>query len=117
MLRKSLLLLGLGMAILWWIGLSRDHSATILWFSAVGAVLSFGCAGLIDEPDEQPSAVFVPGLIGLGLGAVFAAGMAGGQPAWANWLNFVFALGYLGVAIAATVGLRRRVEAHAHLRR
>ena len=113
MLRKSLLLLGLAMAILWWFGLSRDHSATVLWFNAVAAVLSFGAAGLLDEPDEQPSAAIVPALLGLGLGAVFAVGNARGQPAWANWLNFVLALCYLGVAIAATVGVRRRLQAHA----
>ena len=117
MLRKSLLLLGLAMAIVWWFGLSHDRSAIVLWFNAVGAVLSFGCAGLVDEPDEQPSSAIVPALFGLALGAVFAFGVARGQPAWASWLNFVFALCYLGVAVASTVRLRRQVRAHAHVRR
>jgi hypothetical protein len=117
MLRKSLLLLGLAMAILWWIGLSQDRGATVLWFNAVGAVLSFGCAGLVDEPDEQPSAAIVPALFGLAFGAVFAFSLARGQPAWATWLNLLFALCYLGVAVAATLRVRHQAHVHAHVRR
>jgi hypothetical protein len=112
MLRKSLLLLGLGLAILWWIGLNRNPAATVLWFDAVGAVLSFGCAGLIDEPDEQPSAIAVPALFGLGFFAVFGWGAARGQPSWAYWLNFLFALAYLGVALVASLRVRRQLHAH-----
>jgi hypothetical protein len=113
MVRKSSLLLGLGLAILWWFGLHRDASATVLWFDAVAAVLSFGVAGIIGDGEESPAVSAVPALMGLGLGAVWLAGMARGQPAWANWMNFLFAVAYLGVAIASTVGARRRVHAHA----
>jgi hypothetical protein len=113
MVRKSLLLLGLGLAILWWFGLSRNASATVLWFDAVGAVLSFGSAGLIGDADESSSLTVVPALFGLGFGAVAVASGARGQPAWATWMNFLFALAYLGVAIAAGLGARRRLHAHA----
>jgi hypothetical protein len=113
MVRKSLLLLGLGLAILWWFGLSRNPSATALWFDAVGAVLSFGCAGLIGESEESRSLTVVPALFGLGFGAVGVASGARGQPAWVTGTSFLFALAYLGVAVAAGVGARRRLHAHA----
>jgi hypothetical protein len=113
MVCKSLLLLGLGLAILWWFGLSRNPSATVLWFDAVGAVLSFGSAGLIGDADESSSLTVVPALFGLGFSAVAVASGARGQPVWATGMNFLFALAYLGVAIAAGVGARRRLHAHA----
>ncbi|HSS38183.1 MAG TPA: hypothetical protein VLT58_05390 [Polyangia bacterium] len=74
MVRKSCFVLGIGLAILWWVGLSENQSATVLWFDAVAAVLSFG--------------------------------MAAHQPIWASWLNFVFALGFMGVATSAALGTR-----------
>jgi hypothetical protein len=103
MVRKSCFLLGIGLAILWWVGLSENHAATILWFDAVGAVLSFGIAALVEDPERKPSRALGPAVLGLGLGAVWIAALAAQQPLWAAWLNFVFAVAYLGVATAAAM--------------
>jgi hypothetical protein len=40
-------------------------------------------------------------VLGLGLGVVWIVGMARHQPAWVNWMNFLFAVACLGVAIVA----------------
>jgi len=106
MVRKSCFILGVGLAILWWVGLSTNHAATILWFDAVAAVLSFGMAALLKEPERNPSQTLGPAVLGLGLAAVWIGGLAAGQPTWASWLNFVFALAYIGVATAAAMGTR-----------
>jgi hypothetical protein len=111
MVRKSCFILGVGMAILWWVGLSTNHAATLLWFNAVAAVLSFGMAALLEEPERNPSRALGPAVLGLGLAAVWIAGLASRQPVWAVWLNFVFALAYIGVATAAVLETR---WAHTH---
>ena len=103
MVRKSCFILGIGLAILWWVGLSQNHAATILWFDAVAAVLAFGIAALLPDPEETPSRALGPALLGLGLAAVWIAGMAAGQPVWASWFNFVFALAFLGVSTSAVL--------------
>jgi hypothetical protein len=106
MVRKSCFILGIGLAILWWVGLSENHSATVLWFDAVGAVLAFGIAALLPDPETNPSRALGPGLLGLGLAAVWIAGMSAHQPIWAAWLNFAFSLAFLGVATSAALSTR-----------
>ena len=108
MVRRSSFVIGLGLALLWWIGLSLDHNAGLLWFDAVGAVLAFGIAGLVDDTVEsKPSYAFGPALLGLGLSVVWIAGMATGQPRWATWANFLFAVACLAVAVMAVAASRR----------
>jgi hypothetical protein len=112
MVRKSSLAIGLALAVLWWLGLSQDRSATILWFDAVAAVIAFGIAGIVvDDTSEHPARAAGPALLGLGLGLLWVIGMTRHQPAWANWANFLLAVACLAVAIAA-VGSRYHVPAH-----
>jgi NO-binding membrane sensor protein with MHYT domain len=104
MVRKSCFILGIGLAVLWWVGLSQNHAATILWFDAVAAVLAFGIAALLPDPEETtPSRALGPAVLGLGLAAVWIVGMAAHQPVWASWLNFAFALSFIGVATSAAL--------------
>jgi hypothetical protein len=103
MVRKSCFILGIGLAILWWVGLSQNHAATILWFDAVAAVLAFGIAALLPDPETNPSRSLGPAVLGLGLAAVWIAGISGGQPMWASWLNLLFAMAFLGVATASVL--------------
>ncbi|MES1165423.1 MAG: hypothetical protein ABUR63_06695 [Verrucomicrobiota bacterium] len=104
MVRKSCFILGIGLAILWWVGLSENQTATMLWFDAVAAVLSFGMAALIEEPERKPSRALGPAVLGLGLAAVWVSGMAAHQPLWASWLNFGFAVAFLAVATSTVLG-------------
>ena len=112
MVRKGSFLIGAGLALMWWIGLSLDSSAKILWFDAVGAVLAFGIGGLVDDSVERRQSYAAgPAVLGVGLAAVWILGMAFRQPFWVNWMNFLFAACSLGLAIAA--GSKRHVEARA----
>jgi hypothetical protein len=116
MVRKSSYVIGLGLALLWWIGLSLDHSATLLWFDAVGAVVAFAIGGLVDDTlEHNPGNAFGPALLGLGLAAVWITGIATHQPAWATWVQVPFAVACLAVAVV-TVGARR-VEVTSRMRR
>jgi hypothetical protein len=95
------LVLGLALAALWAIGLGLDRSAAILWFDAVAAVLSFGVAALVDDSNPNPIRAFGPALLSVGTGALFIVGASTRQPVWATWLNLLFAIAYIGVAIVA----------------
>lgn len=105
MVRRSSLVIGLGLALLWWIGLSLDRSATMLWLNGVAALIAFAIAGLVDETEPNPANAFGPGMLGLGLTALWIVGLTTHQPAWATWANFLFAAACLAVAVMA-VGAR-----------
>jgi len=117
MVRKSCFILGLALALSWWIGLSRDHSATVLWFNAVAAILSFGIGILVDDHDRRPSHAGGPVVLGLGMGALYIAGTAAHQPMWANLLNLLFAIAFLGVAVVTADVHHRLAFAHYPRRR
>jgi|SRR4029079_10299854 len=114
MVRRSSLVIGLGLTLLWWIGLSLDHSATMLWLNAVGALVAFTIAGLVDETEPNPANAFGPAMLGLGLTALWIVGVSTHQQAWVTWANFVFAVACLAVAVMAvaprhaTITSRRR---------
>jgi hypothetical protein len=117
MVRTSCFILGIALGIFWWVGLSRNPAATLLWFDAIAAVGAFGVAALLSDPERNPSRAFGPALLGLGLGITWVVGIAGGQPGWAAWMNFLFAVAFLGVAVTALmeprlvharIGARRR---------
>ena len=101
MVRTSCFILGMALGIFWWVGLSTNPAATLLWIDAIAAVAAFGVAALLSDPERNPSRAFGPAMLGLGLGVACVVGIAGGQPGWASWLNFLFAVAFLGVAISA----------------
>lgn len=106
MVRKSSFVIGLGLALFWWIGLSLKPGATMLWFDAIAAVVAFAIGGLVDDSVEtKPANAFGPAILGLGLAVVWIAGIASGQPAWVVWPNFAFAAACLAVAVM-TAGTR-----------
>ena len=101
MVRTSCFILGIALGIFWWVGLSTNPAATLLWVDAIAAVAAFGVAALLSDPERNPSRAFGPALLGLGLGVAWVVGIAGGQPGWASWLNFFFAAAFLGLAVSA----------------
>jgi hypothetical protein len=111
MVRRSSFVIGLGLALFWWIGLSLNPNAHLLWFDAVGAVVAFAIGGLVDDTVESnPGNALGPALLGIGLAAVWIAGLASGQRWWVSWLNFPFAAACFAVAVLALGSRARRFE-------
>ena len=107
MVRRSSFLIGLGLALFWWIGLSLNSSATMLWFDAVGAVIAFAIGGLVDDTFEvTPGNALGPSLLGLGLAVVWIAALVSHQPWWVAWGNFLFSAACFAVAILSLGGRR-----------
>ena len=116
MVRKSSFVIGLGLALLWAIGLGLNGHATMLWFNAVAAIVAFGIAGLVDEREHNPANAFGPGLLGLGLAVLWVVGVASHEPRWVSWLNFLFAIACFAVAIMAVSGRQVHIHGHRHAR-
>ena len=73
-----------------------------------GVALAIADDGRIERVERRAPAagderLAGPVILGLGLAILWIVGMSAGQPAWANWLNFLFALAFLGVAVAAAL--------------
>ena len=113
MVRRGTFLIGIGLALFWWIGLSMNHGATMLWFNAVAAVIAFAIGGLVDDTVEaNPANALGPALLGLGLAAVWIASLASHQPAWVAWFNFLFAVACFAVAVLALGSRRLELRHH-----
>ena len=114
MVRRSSLIIGVGLALLWAIGLGLDRHASLLWFDAVAAVIAFGIAGLVQD-EHNPASSFGPAMLGLGLAALWIVGIASRQPTWAVWAQLPFAVACLAVAAMTASG--RQVEIKSRGRR
>jgi hypothetical protein len=113
MVRRSSFVIGLGLALFWWIGLSLNANATLLWFDAVAAVIAFAIGGLVDDTagEPNPANALGPAVLGIGLLAVWIAGLSISAPAWVSWLNFAFGVACLAVAVMALGARSRYIEA------
>jgi hypothetical protein len=121
MVKTGAAVLGGVLALLWALGLAIDRHATILWFDAVLALVSFAVVLLEHEEEMGTTRAAAPGLIGVGLVAVGIGGLALGQPRWASWANLLMACAYLALAVASAgrargVHLHMNVPALAHAR-
>jgi len=107
MVRRSSFVIGLGLALLWGIGLRLSPHASMLWFDAVAAVIAFSIGLLVDDTVEHdPGNALAPAMLGLGLAALWVVGIASRQPAWVAWVQFPFAVACLAVAVM-TAGTRQ----------
>ncbi len=109
MLRKGLLILGGALALLSVVGLAVDRQATMLWFVVIAAILSIGGAFVVeDEHALGISRGAGPAVIGIGLTAVFAVGLAAHQPAWAVWSTLL--LGLAGLVLGMMLEVLQHYE-------
>ena len=100
MVRRSSFIIGLGLALLWAIGLRLSPHASMLWFDVVAAVIAFSIAVLVDDTVEHATGnALGPALLGLGLAALWIIGVASRQPTWVAWVQFPFAVACLAVAV------------------
>jgi hypothetical protein len=117
MIRRGSVVLGVALAALAGFGLWADRSAVMLWFDLVAAILAFGVAALEREDELGPSRGWGPAAIGLGLAALWIAGLTTNQPRWAVWANFLAACAFLALAAMSAAQGRRAVTAVAQRRR
>jgi hypothetical protein len=89
---------GIGLAILFLVGLSNPGGANWLtWLIGVSAVCSFIVAGARRGSSGATGA----GLVSVGLFALWIIGMSTGTPSYENWWTFAFACVMAIAAISA----------------
>jgi hypothetical protein len=112
-MRAGLVILGLGLVILWIVGLSEHATPWLDWLLLLGALLSFSTAGVTSlgrAAERRGFALAGPFTLSVGLLILWIIGLATGATAWLAWWTFAFAIGYglLGAGIGSTAMERRR---------
>jgi hypothetical protein len=118
-MRAGLIVLGLGLLVLWLVGLNSDATGWLTWLDFLGGLASLATAAMpgLSVPGEAGAlpvressrAAVAPLLIGVGLLGLWIAGLIARATPWLTWWNFAFgiAFGLLGSAIGAAVERRR----------
>lgn len=104
MVKSWCVLLGVGLTMLWVIGLANNTSPSwLIWADGLAALASFVVGGFI--PDERPLGrlpILGPYFLSIVVFAAWAIGFANLAPPWLVWWNFGFACCYFLVGFAAS---------------
>jgi hypothetical protein len=100
MLRIIPAFIGLGLGVLWVMGLSVDATTWLTWLDGIAAPLCALTVGLIPERRAAPVAALCLGLIAGGLFVSWVVGLRQGATGWLAWWTFVAA----GATVLAAVG-------------
>ncbi len=115
-MRPGMILLGLGLIVLWLVGLNNHAAGWLVWLDFLAALVSFALAAS-PSPTEplggRMAALVSGGPLGLALGllVLWIIGLAFKVEPWLDWWNFSFGVAYglLGAGVAATTtGGRQR---------
>jgi hypothetical protein len=102
MIRGSSIVLGVGMIVLWLVGLVHHATPWLTWLTAVGAVAAFGIAAGI-TPDRRGLALPVGAPIGLSIALflLWIVGVSSGATAWMAWCVFAFGVAFTALGLLA----------------
>jgi hypothetical protein len=106
MARIGSVVLGLGLVVLWIMGLNQGATQWLTWMVGLSGLVSFVVAALLPAGQGEPSSA-TPGVIGLALLGLWLFGLGLHATAWLSWLAFVFGCAYLIVATLSVTGTRR----------
>jgi hypothetical protein len=109
MVRGTAIVLGIGLVILWLVGLNEGAALWLTWLNGVAALVAFTIGAAAN--DESASALSVAGgPIGLSLGlyVLWVVGLATHAETWLCWWTFVFACAFLAIGVFSTTTMARR---------
>lgn len=108
MVRTWAVILGIGLGILWIVGLN-DPAAPgwLTWLDGVAALCSFAIAAAYpDTVRSRAGRAAAPIVLALGLFALWIVGLATHAVAWLSWWTFAFACAYVLLGIGAGASIR-----------
>jgi hypothetical protein len=114
MSRAVVVSLGLGLLLMWVVGLVDGSTWWLVWLDGVVAVLSFLVAAATSSSSGPVAASAGPGLLGVALGVLFILGLVANASAWLVWFTLAFAGGELALASLSFVA--RSVEPRSYSR-
>jgi hypothetical protein len=103
MIRGTSIVLGVGLLLLWIIGLANHATGWLTWLNAVGAVSAFGIAAAMVPNRTTNYAMPVGGPIGLGIALflLWIVGLSTDATGWLAWWTFAFGCGFLVTGLLA----------------
>ncbi len=103
-------ILGIGLIILWIVGLGDPVApGWLTWLDGVAGLCAFGIAGAMAPASTRGVRMGGPILLAIGLYALWVIGLATHAVPWLKWWTFAFADAFLLVGIGAT-GEQRRIS-------
>jgi hypothetical protein len=104
MVRGSSIVLGIGLVILWLVGLSNHATAWLTWFDGLAALCAFGIAAAVSSEHASTSVVSGgPIALAMGLYVLWIVGLATHAEHWLSWWTFAFATAFLVVGVSASM--------------
>src|SRR5689334_12071035 len=91
-------ILGIGLLILWLVGLQTGGWLT--WLIFVAGCLSIIAGFALPAEGPRSARLSVPLALAIGLYVLWIIGLAVGKAAWKDWWTFAFACAYLLLAVA-----------------
>jgi hypothetical protein len=103
--RGALSILGLGLVVVWVVGLAQHVAPWLVWLDGIAGLLSIVAAGsVLRQPTDTIRASAAAWAISFAvtLGVFFILALRRGAPPWLTWVNLAFACAYLlaGLALA-----------------
>ncbi len=102
-MKGASVVLGVGLLVVWIVGLAQNATGWLTWLDGVAGVMSFVVAGAVAPADDRAAAR--SGSVGMGvqtagLFVLWLVGMATRATPWLVWWTFVFACAYLVFSLA-----------------
>lgn len=100
MIRRISALLGIGLVVLWLVGLGSPYAARwLVWLDGVAALCAFGIAGMSPQVSNKPSRIGAAVILSLGLFALWIIGLISGAAGWLVWWTFAFGCAFMVTAL------------------
>jgi len=106
MVRGTSIVLGIGLVLLWIVGLSNHASAWLTWLDGLAALCAFGVAAAAVPEGAGVTAASPLGL-SVGLYVLWIIGLAMHVETWLAWWTFAFATGFLLLGLFSGASTRR----------
>jgi hypothetical protein len=101
MARVGAVILGVGLVVLWIVGMNHTATAWLTWMNGIAGLVSFVVAALAPSEEGRASAGG-PGVIGFALVGFWIIALATHATEWLSWWTFGFGCAYIIVAMAST---------------
>jgi hypothetical protein len=111
MVRGTSIALGIGLVILWIVGLSNQATGWLTWLDGLAAIVAFGIAAAAVSDGTGAMAASPIGL-SVGLFVLWIVGLTMHSETWLAWWTFAFACGFLLLGLFSGASTRRPTMAH-----
>jgi hypothetical protein len=100
MFKIGTVVLGVGLIILWLVGLSDHATGWLTWLNGIVGLVSLAAALSMPQDVSNVSASMGPYALAVGLFVFWIIGLATGATRWLTWWTFAFGCAYVLAGVA-----------------